>query len=182
MGSGCRVMAVDLFKAGSFPYLTGTRHRAQPSLALEDASDDQDDSHYILNKEDKRQLRSILFRHLDGIGTAPTMFALHQQGVLAHLLETEEVSLADLSQKFKANEGYLNVALRILCSQGWLEQEVNNADDVIVFRITPLSKIAFELAPLYADVVDLIKFSEGFHHRKFEIEPFRKLERIFEKI
>jgi len=109
------------------------------------------------------------------------MFTLREHGVLAHLLETEEVSLSDLSQKFKANEGYLNVALRILCSQGWLEQEVNNADDVIIFRITPLSKIAFELAPLYADVVDLIKFSEGFHHRKFEIEPFRKLERIFEK-
>lgn len=135
----------------------------------------------MLTKSDKRELRSILFRHLDGIGTAPTAYTLHTHGVLDYLLENGEVNLAELTKHFKANEGYLNVALRILSSQGWLEQEVNNAADTIVFRTNAKSKIAFEMAPLYADVVDLIKFSEGFHHRKFEIEPFRKLEKIFTK-
>ncbi|NAS31340.1 class I SAM-dependent methyltransferase [Flavobacteriaceae bacterium R38] len=133
----------------------------------------------MLSKINKRELRASLFRHLDGIGTAPTAYALHEKGVLHYISEKEKVSLKELTAHFNANEGYLNVALRILCSQGWLIQHLDNEKDSIEFEISELSSIAFDYVPLYKDVVHLLKFSEGFHHRKFHIEPFRMLEKIF---
>ena len=41
--------------------------------------------------------------------------------------------------------------------------------------------IAFDLFHLYNDVVELLKFSSKFHHRKFEQPPFELLKNIFEK-
>jgi hypothetical protein len=35
----------------------------------------------------KAELREKIFRHLDGIVTAPTAYTLHRHGVLAFLLE-----------------------------------------------------------------------------------------------
>lgn len=66
----------------------------------------------------KSELRAILFRHLDGIATAPVVFSLHKKGVLTFLLEHKKATLKQLVSHFKANEGYLNVALRVLASQG----------------------------------------------------------------
>ena len=135
----------------------------------------------MLSRTVKQELRSSLFRHLDGIGTAPTAYLLHEKGVLDYLLKKKECSLKELSGHFKANEGYLNIALRILCSQGWLVQKTDNQTDRIEFSLSELSEPAFQHIPLYADVVHLLKFSERFHPRKFEIEPFRILEKIYEK-
>ena len=61
-----------------------------------------------LDKAEKKILRSSIFRHLDGIAIAPTAFALSKRGVLQYLLENKSVSLNQISQVFKANEGYLN--------------------------------------------------------------------------
>lgn len=133
----------------------------------------------MLSKKDKTQLRSDLFRHLDGIATAPTAYALYEKGLLDYLLAEKEATLAALSKKFEANEGYLNVALRILCSQGWLKQQLDNVSDAITYRVNERSEAAFGLVPLYADVVHLLKYSEKFDKRKFQIEPFRVLEKIF---
>lgn len=135
----------------------------------------------MLSQIEQNELRGDLFRHLDGIAVAPTAFALFEKGVLDFLLEKGKPTLADLTESFRANEGYLNVALRVLCSQGWLKQHVNNTSGEIRFELTELSKNAFKLIPLYADVVYLLKFSEKFHRRKFEVEPFRVLEGIFQK-
>ena len=131
-----------------------------------------------MTKEEKSRLRADLFRHLDGIVTAPTAFSLHQKGVLAYLLEEKSTSLQNLTRVFGANEGYLNVALRVLASQGWLDYAIAGEHDVQV-KVNVNSAVAFELAPLYEEVVDLIQFSEHFHRRRFEREPFRFLERIF---
>ena len=135
----------------------------------------------MTSTENKKELRATLFCHLDGIGTAPTAYALSEKGVLDYLLEHKKSSLADLSKNFNANEGYLNVALRILCSQGWLIQKIDNENNTISFELSELSTIAFKLIPLYKDVVHLLKFSERFHRRKFEIEPFNALEKIFDE-
>ncbi|NQY06530.1 MAG: class I SAM-dependent methyltransferase [Flavobacteriaceae bacterium] len=135
----------------------------------------------MLTKEQSRAYRSDLFRHLDGIAIAPSVYALEQKGVLNYILEKESVSLHELVTHFKANEGYLNVALRILCSQGWLEQTVDNQIDSITFSANANSKVAFNHAHLYEDVVYLLKFSEKFHPRKFELEPFLVLEKIMNK-
>ena len=135
----------------------------------------------MLSRKEKQEYRGVLFRHLDGIGVAPTAFALHEKGLLRYLLDKKEIALQELVANFKANEGYLNVALRILCSQGWLIQHLDNEHDLIEYSLSDLSEIAFNHVHLYADVVHLLKFSERFHPRKFEIEPFRVLARIFEK-
>ncbi len=133
-----------------------------------------------MTKDQKKQLRADLFCHLDGIVTAPTAFALHQKGVLDFLLKVKKTSLQELVQKFNANEGYLNVALHTLASQGWLEHDIIDENDIQI-SLNEKSEIAFQLIPLYEDVVKLIQLSEKYHHRKFELEPFLFLERIFEK-
>ncbi|NNF34115.1 MAG: class I SAM-dependent methyltransferase [Saprospiraceae bacterium] len=130
----------------------------------------------MLTREQKSSLRDTLFRHLDGIAVAPTAYALHEKGVLDYLVEHKEISLTDISDHFSANEGYMNVALRLLASQGWLEMAIDN--DSISYHINDKSAKVFKLVPLYKDVVDLIKFTERFHRRKFEQAPFLLWEKI----
>ena len=132
-----------------------------------------------MTKEQKRQLRADLFRHLDGIVTAPTAFALHQKGVLSYLLEKKESSLSELTERFGANEGYLNVALHTLASQGWLTHQVQSENEILI-GTTPLSETALPLMHLYGDVVKLMKVSGQYHHRKFDKEPFHLLERVYQ--
>ena len=132
----------------------------------------------MLTKEEKRNYRSDLFRHLDGIAVAPTCYALHKKGVLSYLLEKETATLAEVRDHFSANEGYLNVALRILSSQGWLVQELDNGTDSIRYSVNEKSKEAFSLAHLYEEVDYLLKFSGQFSKRKFQVEPFLVLEKI----
>lgn len=135
----------------------------------------------MLTKQESRLFRSHLFRHLDGIATAPTAYALHEKGVLKHLLEVTSTTITELRVKFKANEGYLNVALRILCSQGWLNQEVDNINNEVRFTTNEKSAYAFSYTHLYEDVVHLLKFSGNYHPRKFELEPFLVMEKIMKR-
>jgi DNA-binding PadR family transcriptional regulator len=121
----------------------------------------------------KAELREKIFRHLDGIVAAPTAYSLHRHGVLAYFLEHSDATLDILVSHFKANDGYLNVALRVLCSQGWLVQQLDNATDEISYRITDRGRIAFDLVHLYEDVVKLMQLSGKYHPRKFEKEPYQ---------
>ncbi len=133
----------------------------------------------MLTKQQKRDCRADLFRHLDGIAVSPVAFALHEKGVLAHLLANQNCSVSELAKEFKANEGYLNVALRVLSSQGWLEMNLDAA--VPHYTTNDKSEKAFSLAPHYADVVEILKNSEHYHARKFESEPFDRLAKVFQK-
>jgi len=126
-------------------------------------------------------LRSILFRHLDGLATAPVMVALNNKKVLDYILSKKEVSLKELSEKFNANEGYLNVGLRVLCSQGFLNYHIDNAKDSTSFSITEKSQYAFAMTHLYNDVVEFLQLSGGRFTRDFEDRPFEKLNVLFEK-
>lgn len=130
---------------------------------------------------DKSQLRSTIFRHLDGLAVAPVAIALQNKGILQYILNHKKVSLASISSNFKSNEGYLNVGLRILASQGFLDYNVNNVSKKIEIEVNSKSEIAFSLFYLYEDVVELLQFSSQFHPRVFEDEPFEKLNQIFEK-
>ena len=135
----------------------------------------------MLTKKDKEQYRSIIFRHLDGIATATTAFALHKKEVLNYLVKNKKVSLQELSNNFGANDGYLNVALRILCSQGWLIQNIDNKNDSITFETNALSKTAFELVPLYEDAIKLLSYSVTFPSNPIGPDAFIALERVFKK-
>ena len=135
----------------------------------------------MLTKQDKAQLRGTIFRHLDGIASATTAYALYKKGILAALLEEETVELDAFSEKFKANQGYLNVSLRILTSQGWLSQKLNNKSGLIQYSINEKSKKAFDLVPLYKDAVDLLQYSVTFPENPIGPDAFIVLERIFKK-
>jgi SAM-dependent methyltransferase len=130
---------------------------------------------------DKSALRSTIFRHLDGLATAPVAVALQKHGITEIILEKNTVSLAELTSATGANEGYLNVGLRILASQGFLDYRIDNATDHVTVSANEKSAIAFGMFPLYEDVVDLMQFSTQFHPRLFEEAPFNKLNEIYEK-
>ncbi len=132
-------------------------------------------------KKEKEQLRGIIFCHLDGIATATTAYSLHKKGVLNYLLENKKVSLKQLVKNFNTNEGYLNVALRILCSQGWLTQYIDNKADTIHYEINARSETAFNLACLYEDAVNLLSYSVTFPDERIGSDAFIVLERIFKK-
>ncbi|SCY66031.1 class I SAM-dependent methyltransferase [Flavobacterium caeni] len=129
---------------------------------------------------DKAQLRSTIFKHLDGLATAPVAIALQNKGVLDYVLEKKQATLSELTTRFKANEGYLNVGLRVLASQGFLDYRID-AQDVITVQSNAKTEAAFAHFYLYQDVVDLLHFSTQFHPRLFEEAPFQKLDAIFEK-
>jgi len=133
----------------------------------------------MLSKQDKQTLRSTLFRHLDGIATATSAFALHKKGVLAYLLTHKQVSLETLTSEFSANEGYLNVALRILASQGWLIQHIDNKSNSISYETNDLSAQAFALVPNYEDAVNLLKYTVKLSNEPIGIDAFSALEKVF---
>ncbi|NND76813.1 MAG: class I SAM-dependent methyltransferase [Flavobacteriales bacterium] len=133
----------------------------------------------MLSKEDKKELRGDLFRHLDGIVTAPTAFALHNKGVTNYLIEHGACEVDDLAKHFNANEGNLNVALRVLASQGWLEYNIDNENNTVTYSTNPKSQMAFSLFHVYEECVDLMKISGKFHPRKFEKEPFQVMSKLF---
>lgn len=136
----------------------------------------------MLTKSDKSQLRGVIFRHLDGIATATSAFSLHKKLVLDYILEKETVSVKTLADVFNANEGYLNVALRVLASQGWLDQGLDNKNNTVTYRTNTTSKAAFDLVHLYEDAVNLLRYSDRFATEKMiSTDAFIALERIFKK-
>lgn len=126
-------------------------------------------------------LRSQLFKHLDGLVTAPIAYSLKKSGVLDFILKKQKVSLAQIDAEFKVNIGYINVALRVLASQDFIQYQSGKELENISIEILPWSSTAFELFDLYEDVVLLSQFSARFPMRTFHEEPFLKQKLIFEK-
>ncbi len=133
----------------------------------------------MLTATEKQQYREELFRHLDGIAVAPVAYSLLKNGITDYLLQNKEVLVSQIAADFNANEGYLNVALRILSAQGWLRYHVDQKE--VKVSSNEHSEIAFNTFYIYEDVIDLLTYSGKFHPRKFELEPFHKLEKLFQK-
>ena len=77
-----------------------------------------------MNREDKKVLRSILFRHLDGIALCSPISALNKNGIIQFILDKSNFTIQNILNKFESNAGYLNVTLRLLASQGWLKYKI----------------------------------------------------------
>ena len=133
-----------------------------------------------LTKEEKRALRADLFRYLDGIATYPVAAVLHRRGVLTRLLEEKRFSLEAITEEYQANDGYLNVALRSLASQGWLEMDIEDNESVI-YSVNESSEYAFSQCHEYTDLFDLLVLSGSYHRRLFQEKPFREWLRIADK-
>lgn len=124
--------------------------------------------------------RQRIFQHLDGLVTAPVVYSLHQKGVLQYLIEHKEVSLKELTSEFKANEGYLNIALRVLASQGMLDYKLDNAANTVVVSTNSKSVLSFSLAPVYEEVVDVLQEKDWFTSVQIQPESYHDLNTLFE--
>ena len=111
----------------------------------------------ILNKQERVEIRKRIFLHLDGWALIPSIYALHKLDILSHFLEKNKWSLYDLNKITKTNEGYLNVALRILASQGYLLRKVDNVHDKIHMELTTIGIQAIELVTHYKTFYNLIQ-------------------------
>jgi len=135
----------------------------------------------MLSTSQKDQYRSELFRHLDGICIAPVAHALKEKGILNFIAKEQQLSLQQICTIFHANEGYLNVGLRLLASQGWLDHSVSNSEDSITISTNTNSDIAFRLFDRYKDISALLKISEEFHPRHLEKGQFSAINKVFNK-
>jgi SAM-dependent methyltransferase len=129
----------------------------------------------------RNQLREAIFRHLDGLVVVPVAYSLFKKGILAHLLKEKSTTLAQITNEFHANEGYLNVALRVLASQGFLKYEVDNASGNVTIKTLPISEFAFSLVPMYEDTFQLLTQSSAFTANKMDVDSIALLEPILKK-
>ncbi|NNF81435.1 MAG: class I SAM-dependent methyltransferase [Flavobacteriaceae bacterium] len=116
----------------------------------------------MLTKQDKDHFRGTIFSHLDGLVTAPTALALHQAGLIDHLKNNKTCRLNDLASAFKANKGYLNIGLRILCSQGWLSQQILRDEQDVEFKTTKNGLKAFDMIHCYDEAVQWLGHAVDF--------------------
>ena len=103
-----------------------------------------------MDVNEKKKLRSILFRHLDGIAIIPTVHGLNEIGIIDFIKEHHDFSFTDLQSNFKTNDGYLNVALRLLASQGWLNRNIMIDGQEIDFSLTKKGKAMLEFSNEYS--------------------------------
>lgn len=130
---------------------------------------------------EKPEHRSSIFTHLDGIVTAPVAYSLLKNGVLETLLAEKSCSLSALASKHNANEGYLNVALRTLASQGFLNYSVDNRSTAVIVETNQISAYAFSLFPLYEDVVRLLQQTDVFTSVDIATAHLPELNTVFAK-
>ena len=89
-----------------------------------------------MTKDRKKQLRGILFQHLDGITLCSTIATLFNNGITQFILENKTFTIQDILSKYECNAGYMNVALRLLASQGWLKRKIIQDGEDIEFHLT----------------------------------------------
>lgn len=130
---------------------------------------------------DKKYLRSLIFRHLDGLVTAPILHHLANKGVLHYIVEKKTLSLSDLTEEFQANEGYLNVALRVLASQNMLEHVVDNEKNEVVIKTNKYSDRAFTNIDIYNDLAVFIAEDEILKQTDFSDEFCKKWVKLFDQ-
>ena len=111
----------------------------------------------MLSNTEKNKYRSQLFSHLNGFVITPTAYCLHKFKVCEHILEEQTVCVTDVASKFNANEGYLNIALRLIASQGWLDQNIDNLNNKVLYSCNDKTVQAFNYFHLYNTAVTHLK-------------------------
>jgi len=137
--------------------------------------------HKINNFMDKRKLRESIFRHLDGIVTAPVISALSKKNILDFINENPTLELSEINEKFDSNEGYLNVALRVLASQGFLDYHLNNETDVVKISVNSKTKDAFSHQNIYCDLAEFLADFDVINSKELTENLCKKWILIFEK-
>ena len=144
------------------------------------------EKYYLPNRKinsfmDKKKLRESIFRHLDGIVTAPVISALSKKNVLDFINENQTLELFEINEKFNSNEGYLNVALRVLASQGFLDYHLDNETDVVKISINSKTNEAFSHQNIYCDLAEFLADPNVINSKELTEELCKKWIAIFEK-
>lgn len=126
-----------------------------------------------------RELRSRIFIHLDGLVLVPIAAALHKGKLLDFLLENNKTSLSEITEKFKANEGYLNVALHAFCSQGLLVQTIT--EDDVQYELTAKGRNYIPYVSEFHHLIPLIEYAVCERDKLFSERHFQLLDTLFEK-
>ena len=130
---------------------------------------------------DKSFLRSLIFRHLDGIVTAPVLSTLASKGILHYIVVNKKSTLGQLFEQFQTNEGYLNVALRVLASQNMLQYTLNQSTDEVVIEVNKYSERAFSNLEIYNDLFQFLKLEEVINRKDFSDDFCKKWVTLFDK-
>jgi hypothetical protein len=112
------------------------------------------------------------------------MVALKTRGVLDLFSKGGTVSLDDITSQCQGNEGYLQVALRLLCSQGWLVQDINPIKDTVRYTTTNRTAAAFEATKAYEDSIGYLEVAANMHHYLFggaAVNPQQELALMLER-
>jgi SAM-dependent methyltransferase len=107
-----------------------------------------------------KALRSRLFTHLEGIPLISAVIALQRRDVLDIFKQQKRVTITDLASRLKANEGYLNVSLRLLASQGWLTLDFD--DNMPAYSLNPKGSAAIKNLHVWNDLGDWIRVAKDF--------------------
>ena len=130
---------------------------------------------------DKSFLRSLIFRHLDGIVTAPVLSTLASKGILHYIVVNKKTNLSQLSEQFQTNEGYLNVALRVLASQNMLQYALNQSTNEVIIEVNKYSERAFSNLESYNDLFQFLKLEEVINRKDFSDDFCKKWVALFDK-
>lgn len=115
---------------------------------------------------DKKYWRSRLFRHLDGIVTIPVIAALAGRNILAQIVVGQVYDLTQFCTQHQANEGYMNVAIRVLASQGFVSYSVK--ENVVQFAPTSLWPLVEQYAPITIPFLKQMADSQQYQNSYFE--------------
>ena len=126
-------------------------------------------------------MRSVISRHLDGLVAAPVLNALASKGILHYIVEHKTMHLDELTKEFQANEGYLNVALRVLAAQNMLEYTVNNKNNTVEIQTNKYSDRAFTNIDIYQDLAVFLAEDEVLKQHDFSDDFCKKWVKIFDK-
>src|SRR5690606_33813893 len=86
-----------------------------------------------------------------------------------------------ISQEFSANEGYLNVALRVLSSQNYLNYQIDNERDLIQISVNENSEKAFSFQNIYKDLNEFLSNEDLIKSREISEELCRKWIQLFDQ-
>ncbi|MBW7676925.1 class I SAM-dependent methyltransferase [Chryseobacterium chendengshani] len=127
---------------------------------------------------DKETLRSEIFRHLDGVVTATVVASLMKKEIIAYIIERTQITLEQLSEQFNANDGYLNVAIRTLASQGFLEYDLDRDKDEIIISANTNTPILQKYSLLYLKVIPFLTHSTDIKNQITEISFVEEFSRL----
>ncbi|HEY7615479.1 MAG TPA: hypothetical protein VH744_01640, partial [Terriglobales bacterium] len=111
-----------------------------------------------IEEREKSSVRTVVFNHLAGIVLVPTVKALSDRNVFSLFGSPGTwVGLDEIVARTHSNRGYIKVALRLLASCGWMQQETGDHELGPSYALTDEGAIALRIAPpLYAEVAAFI--------------------------